>query len=220
MLGAPANSVDVVLFTRHGAQLAVLLVKNDRGHARERWSLPWKLVAESDTLDRVADQIVIRTAGARAEWLVQAGAFGDGLRHPERAILSVAYLGVMPQRADGPVAGRWFPARDMPAMAPRHRAVFEAALAQIRERVGRAPVAFRLLGATFTLSELQATYEMLIERRLHKASFRRALQAAHLVEATDEWRSEGRGRPAQLFRYAPGPRRGGRGGIRFEMPGD
>ena len=39
--------------------------------------------------------------------------------------------------------------------------------------------------------------------------------AAWLVEPTDEWRSEGRGRPAQLFRYAPKKRRGGRRGVRF-----
>ena len=51
----------------------------------------------------------------------------------------------------------------------------------------------------------------------HKASFRRALQAAFLVEPTEEWRSEGRGRPAQLFRYAPRRRRATRRGVRFDL---
>ena len=60
-------------------------------------------------------------------------------------------------------------------------------------------------------------YELLLGRRLHKASFRRALQAAWLVEPTDEWRSEGRGRPAQLFRYAPRRRRNQRRGVRFDL---
>jgi hypothetical protein len=43
------------------------------------------------------------------------------------------------------------------------------------------------------------------------------LQASYLVEPTDEWRSEGRGRPAQLFRYAPRKRRGARRGVRFDL---
>jgi hypothetical protein len=60
-------------------------------------------------------------------------------------------------------------------------------------------------------------YELLLGKRLHKASFRRALQAAWLVEPTDEWRSEGRGRPAQLYRYAPKKRRKGRRGVRFDL---
>jgi hypothetical protein len=76
-----------------------------------------------------------------------------------------------------------------------------------------------LLPTTFTLTELQAMYELLLGRRLHKASFRRALQGAWLVEPTEEWRSEGRGRPAQLFRYAPRRRRSARRGVRFELLG-
>jgi hypothetical protein len=132
----------------------------------------------------------------------------------------VAYVGVTPLRAPGPPAGaQWFPADDLPPMATRHRAIVRAALVRLREHMDRAPVAFRLLGAAFTLSELQEMYELLLGRRLHKASFRRTLQAAFLVEPTDEWRSEGRGRPAQLFRYAPRRRRGTRGGVRFELLG-
>ena len=128
----------------------------------------------------------------RAGWLAQAGAFGGALRHPGRAELSVAYVGVTPLRAtDPPDGARWFPAGTLPPLAPRHRAIVEAALRQLRERMDRAPIAFRLLGRTFTLSDLQAVYELLLGRRLHKASFRRALQAAFLVVPTDEWRSEG-----------------------------
>ena len=89
----------------------------------------------------------------------------------------------------------------------------------MRARVDQQPIAFRLLPAAFTLSELQAVYELLLGRRLHKASFRRSLHASALVEATDEWRSEGRGRPAQLFRYAPPRRRRQRRGIRFDLLG-
>ncbi len=79
------------------------------------------------------------------------------------------------------------------------------------------PVAFRLLPSTFTLTELQQIYEMLLGNRLHKASFRRALQSASLVEPTDEWRSEGRGRPAQLYRFSPRKRPRSRRGVRFDF---
>jgi 8-oxo-dGTP diphosphatase len=152
--------------------------------------------------------------------MAQAGAFADGRRHPGGASLSVAYVAVTPHRDDKPPArSKWFDAGDLPPLAPRHRSIVDAALAQLREKMDRAPVAFRLLGATFTLSDLQSVYELLLGRRLHKASFRRALTAAFLVEPTDEWRSEGRGRPAQLFRYAPRKRRGTRAGPRFDALG-
>jgi 8-oxo-dGTP diphosphatase len=220
MRGAPINSVDIVLCTPHGRELAVLLVPDESRRAAERWSLPWTRVAATGTPDLTAARTVLRAAGARAGWLAQAGAFGGTVRHPGGAELSVAYVGVTPARVTAaPRGARWFPAGTLPALAPRHRAIIEAALVQLRERMDRAPVAFRLLGPTFTLSDLQAIYELLLGRKLHKASFRRALQAAFLVVPTDEWRSEGRGRPAQLFRYAPRHRRGGRGGVRFDLLG-
>ena len=220
MRGAPDNSIDIVLCTPNGRRLAVLLVRDEGKRAREKWCLPWATANEDETLDHAAARIAQRAAGARAAWMAQAGAFADGRRHPGGAALSVAYVGVTPRRDDAlPPRTRWFDADDLPALAPRHRGMVVAALTQLRERLDRAPVAFRLLGATFTLSDLQAVYELLLRRRLHKASFRRALTAAFLVEPTDEWRSEGRGRPAQLFRYAPRKRRGGRGGPRFDMLG-
>ena len=61
----------------------------------------------------------------------------------------------------------------------------------MRARVDQHPVAFGLLPPTFTLSELQSVYELLLGRRLHKASFRRSLHASSLVEATDEMAQRG-----------------------------
>jgi 8-oxo-dGTP diphosphatase len=107
--------------------------------------------------------------------------------------------------------------RDLPPLSPRQRAIVEAAMRTMQGRLDQAPIAFRLLPATFTLSDLQQMYELLLGKRLHKASFRRALQAALLAEPTDEWRSEGRGRPAQLFRYAPKKRRRPHRGVRFDF---
>ena len=93
----------------------------------------------------------------------------------------------------------------------------EGATKTLQSSLDQAPIAFRLLPATFTLSELQQMYELLLGKRLHKASFRRALQAAWLVEPMDEWRSEGRGRPAQLFQYLPKKKRRLHRGVRFDF---
>jgi 8-oxo-dGTP diphosphatase len=112
---------------------------------------------------------------------------------------------------------QWFALTELPALSPRQRAIVDGVTRAVRARTDQSPLAFRLLPATFTLSDLQSVYELLLGRGLHKASFRRALLAAFLVEPTDEWRSEGRGRPAQLFRYAPRRRRSARRGVRFDL---
>jgi 8-oxo-dGTP diphosphatase len=213
-------SVDVVLLTPHGKQLAVLLTRAD-ARARERWALPFEVARPEEGLDAAADRLARAVLSTAPSWMQQIGAFGDGRRHPSEVELSVGYVGLVPLGSPAPVGGAaaWFPVTELPAVAPRQRAIVDAALDTMRDRLDQAPIAFRLLPGTFTLSELQSMYELLLGRRLHKASFRRALQGAWLVEPTEEWRSEGRGRPAQLFRYAPRRRRATRRGVRFELLG-
>ncbi|MEP6992468.1 MAG: NUDIX domain-containing protein [bacterium] len=210
-------AVDVVILSPRSDALAILLVRSPTG-ARERWSLPWDTPQTGEGLEDAAARISRQVLGTTPTFFEQVGALSDGRRHPGDAEVSVGIAALSPavDSALGTDA-EWFPLSGLPALAPRHRTVVDRAAAVVRQRVDQSPLAFRLLPPTFTLSDLQAVYELLLDRRLHKASFRRALQASYLVEPTDEWRSEGRGRPAQLFRYAPKKRRGLRRGVRFDL---
>lgn len=209
-------SVDFVPLIAAGGDLLVRLhaVPGSRQRA-----LPSRPVAPGESLQAAAVKAV-RAAGApRAGWMEQVGAFGEELRHPEDAALSVAYVGAFPEPFDETDGTMWAPVAKLPPLAPRQRAMIEAAVETVRHRLDVAPVAFHFLPPEFTLSELQQVYETVLGRPLHKASFRRALNAAGLVAATSEWRSEGRGRPAQLFRYQPRKRRRAERGVRFELAG-
>jgi 8-oxo-dGTP diphosphatase len=209
-------SVDAVLITAMGNELAILLTRNSS--ERERWSLPWRIPQTSETFDTAATIVAQDALGESPTWIEQIGAFGEGKRHPSDADASVAYVALIPHETARAGGGHtWFQVSDLPPLAPRQRAMVEGASKTIQRSLDQAPIAFRLLPVTFTLSELQQMYELLLGKRLHKASFRRALQAAWLVEPMDEWRSEGRGRPAQLFRYSPKKRRRAHRGVRFDF---
>jgi 8-oxo-dGTP diphosphatase len=213
---AASFSVDLVLVTARGNALAVLLTRN--AGDRERWSLPWRIPQAVEGLDAAASKGGSEALGEAPAWMEQIGAFGDGKRHPSDVDVSVGYVGLVPHETASPRARHaWFQLAELPPLSPRQRAMIDAATRTIQSRLDQAPIAFRLLPATFTLSELQQMYELLLGKRLHKASFRRALQGAWLVEPTEEWRSEGRGRPAQLYRYLPKKRRRAHRGVRFDL---
>jgi 8-oxo-dGTP diphosphatase len=210
-------TIDVALLTPLDRHLAVLLVRTPEG-ALERWALPWGLPKLNDpTLEDAASRVARTALPASPTWLAQVGAFAER-RHAADVELSVAFTGTVPVgtlSAPGEMAA-WFPVGELPQLAPRQRAMVGSALELVRHRMDFAPIAFRMLPPTFTLSDLQRVYEILLGHRLHKASFRRTLEAASLLEATDEWRSQGRGRPAQLFRLAPKKKRRRRRGVRFD----
>ena len=213
----PHYSIDVVLLTAVHGQLAVLLSRSSEG--REKWTLPWEGARAGEPLEGAAARISKSVLGDEPGWREQIGAFGDGKRHPSDTEVSVAYAALVPMGTASPVGGAhaWFTLADLPALAPRQRLMLDGAVSLIRTRMDQSPVAFRLLPQMFTLTELQHMYELLLTKRLHKASFRRALQGAWLVEPTDEWRNEGRGRPAQLYRYSPRKRRPVQRGIRLDL---
>jgi hypothetical protein len=210
-------TIDLVLLTALKDQLAVLLCRTPE--EKEKWALPWDIPTSDGALDDAAGKIAANALGVTPGWMEQVCAFGDEKRHPSETEISVAFAGLVPAGTPPPVGGAyaWFPVGELPTLPPRHRAMLDSAVGMIRLRMDQSPVAFRLLPPTFTLGELQHMYELLLGKRLHKASFRRALQAAWLVEPTDEWRTEGRGRPAQLFRYAPRKRRPTQRGIRLDL---
>jgi hypothetical protein len=214
-------SVDIVILSPQAKTLAVLLARSADTRSRERWILPWDAPRGEESLADAGTRIARTALGVAPAAVDQVRAFGDNRRHPGDVEVSVGFVAFVPagHRQTDETAYAWFGLGELPALAPRHRAIIDAALETIRSRLDQSPVAFRLLPPTFTLSDLQSIYERLLGRRLHKASFRRALQAAYLVEPTDEWRSEGRGRPAQLFRYAPRKRRDNRRGVRFDLLG-
>ena len=210
-------AVDVVVLSPRAETLGVLLARSAPG-GRERWSLPWDAPMPGEAFEDAASRITEANLGSTPALLEQVGAFADARRHPGDADVSVGVVALTPPAELSSLASaEWFSLSALPPLAPRHRAIVDRATTVVRQRVDQSPLAFRLLPSTFTLSDLQGIYELLLGRRLHKASFRRALQASYLVEPTDEWRSEGRGRPAQLFRYAPRKRRGARRGVRFDL---
>ncbi|HEV8217006.1 MAG TPA: hypothetical protein VGP95_14260 [Gemmatimonadaceae bacterium] len=213
--------VELVLFTPSEGELGVLLRTAGDDRSRSRLTLPATTLDVTDTIDQSALDLAKDAAASAPAVLDQVGTFSAARQQTaDGPRITVVYFGLLPAGTAFRSPHAWVEVSEAPAsLSPRQRDAVDAALAALRARVDLQPIAFRLLPPAFTLSELQRIYELLLGRKLHKASFRRALHAASLVEATDEWRSEGRGRPAQLFRYAPPRRRRTRRGVRFDALG-
>ncbi len=202
-----ALDVELVLLAPRNGRLAVFVPADARG----RRALPAAPPRSGESLDAAAQRIGRTELGAAIAWLQQVGTRREG----SRAVVLYAGLVAQSETDDG----RWVNRERVGTISGAKRHVDDATKA-IGAWLDRTPVAFRLLPATFTLSELQEVYEILLGRTLHKASFRRALQSARLVTPTRAWRSEGRGRPAQLFRFAPRARKAARRGVRFDWLSD
>lgn len=203
----PAVAVDVILFTIHEGALRALLITRELPPFEGAWALPGGFVRVDESLDAAARRELEEEAGVTVRWLEQLYSFGDVDRDPERRVISVAYFALIDATKLDPHAGTdatgvgWFDVDDLPELGFDHAKMIAYAHERLRYKTEYAPVAFQLLPEAFTLSELQQTYEVVLGKALDKRNFRRKVHGLSILEPTGEERSEGRGRPAALYRF-------------------
>lgn len=79
-----------------------------------------------------------------------------------------------------------------------HAKIIAYAIERLRGKVEYTSIAFHLMPSLFTLTELQQVYEIILDKELLKANFRRKI--AGLVIETDQFTERAGHRPSRLFR--------------------
>lgn len=201
--GVVAVAVDVVTFTLddEGRLLVVLSPPRRREPYRGEWALPGRRVRDDEDLETAARAVLREFAGlGRPRHLEQLASFGAPERDPRGRVVSVSYLALLPQTAPLDVGATWTRVADVPPLAFDHEEILEVGVARLRARLAYSTIAYGLLPDAFTLSELQAVYEAVLDRPLDKRNFRRRVTTLGLVTEA-QGRRHGPHRPAQLYRF-------------------
>jgi 8-oxo-dGTP diphosphatase len=205
----PSVTVDIVILTVQEGELYVLLVKRDVAPYKNRWAIPGGFVRMKETLDDAARRELEEETAVTDVYLEQLYTFGEVDRDPRMRVITVAYYALIPGdeldiHASTDVRDvRWFPVYDRPKLAFDHDRIVEYALERIRNKIMYVPIAFQLLPETFTLTEIQNVYEVLLNAKLDKRNFRKKILSSELLKATRQMVRGGRHRPAALYRFAP-----------------
>ena len=185
-----------------GAGIPVFLaLRRPREPYQGGWALPGTLLRDGEDLEEAALRILADGPGLeRPRHLEQVGTFGAPGRDPRGRVVSVSYLALAPRPAEVRPTAAWWPVGEAPALAFDHREILGSAVQRLRAKLSYSNVAYGLLPDTFTLSELQAVYESVLDRALDKRNFRKKVQALGLVTESEGQR-RGPHRPAQLYRF-------------------
>lgn len=192
-----ALDLRIALFTIAGSTLYVALRREGAGH-----SLPRGLPERLESLDAAARRAVRAATQLQEQYLEQLYTFSSpGDDEPRVVVVSYLALicsGATPDQTDG-VA--W---SAVPVEAPLSESdsmVVDYALLRLRAKLGYTNIAFHLLPETFTLTELQSAYEIILDRELDKRNFRRRMIASGILTETSKKRRDGSHRPATLYRF-------------------
>jgi 8-oxo-dGTP diphosphatase len=205
--GGARVAVDVAVCTVRDATLHMLLARATGGPFAGAWALPGGLVRDAEPLDVAAARTLHDRTGLTDVYLEQLYTFGSPDRDPATRVVSVAYVGLIPDAGHFPVVPKdegadvaWCPVRRLPALAYDHADVVHAAVARLRAKLQYTNLVYTLLPPAFTVSELHAVYEAILGRRLDRRNFRKKILSTGLLAALDRVR-RGAHRPATLYRF-------------------
>ena len=212
----PLVTVDIAIFCIRQDELCVLLVqRNDAPEEPfpKHWALPGGFVdVEQDaSIEDCARRKLVEKTGVTTPYLEQLGSWGSADRDPRGWSVTNVYFALIAAEGEPVVAGgtpqRWFAVSNGALPRPLafdHDRLLDAAIKRLRDKVEYTVLPASLLPDSFTLPQLQRTFEIVLGRDLDKSAFRTRMLSAGVIEETGEFRPSLR-RPAALYRLADSP---------------
>jgi 8-oxo-dGTP diphosphatase len=196
--------VVVVLLTAQDGRLKVLCLRQEKGV----WALPKGTPGSSEKLITAVERVIKDQMGTSLDYIEQLYTFGNTIPRSGDRVIEVGYYGLIPAGSvEIPKSPEtdlwWYDTEELPNLIGDHASVVKVARERLRGKLAYTAVGFELLGAEFTLTQLQKLYETILDRPLDKRNFRRKIDNMGIVEPTGRiWRNP-RGRHAELWTFKP-----------------
>jgi 8-oxo-dGTP diphosphatase len=170
------------------------------------WALPGGFLEIDEDLERCARRELLEETGIQGVYLEQLYTFGAPERDPRERVISVTYLALtrsdalQPRAASDAREAAWFPITRLPELAFDHATIIDLARERLVAKLSYSTIAFQLLPESFTLSQLQTVYEILLDETLDKRNFRKGMLARNILRETGDFYRTGNHRPAKTYR--------------------
>lgn len=200
----PLVAAVVVIFAIIEDEIQVLLIQRTDDPAHGLWALPGGRWDGSESLDAAAARKLFEETGVRDLYLEQL--FTVSGLDPEQSAVVVAYFALVDSsrvrlRDGDEWPPSWRHVDRLPSLAFDNNRVIDQAMSRVRAKLEYTNIAYGLLPASFTIRELQTTYEAIMGQSMDRRNFRKRMLSTGIIESTGERRRDGAHRPALLYRF-------------------
>jgi len=201
----PYVTVDVLIFSIVGGDLSVLLIRRSSPPHQKMFAVPGVFVQMDESLDEAASRAISTKGGLSRIYLEQLYSFGRPDRDSRGRVVSVSYFALVPEDKitrdeGGEHVVRWFPVMKLPKLAFDHNQIVEMGIGRLRSKLAYSSIAVGLMPKSFSLSELQRTYELILGETIDKRNFRKKITSLDLLQETGREVGKRR-RPAVLYSF-------------------
>ena len=220
-------SVDNVIFGYHDKELKVLL---RRPFVVDKWTVTGGYIKRTESIEEAAHRIAFLRTGLKGLYLQQFRAFGNPKRVIDNGFtprqikeitgrvipgnswifdyfVSVGFYTltefsqVVYKKGIHEKDCRWWPVSKLPPMMFDHKLIISEALVALRLHIAHHPIGYELLPEKFTLPEIHALYEIILEKSLDDRNFAKRLMATGILTKLNETRHIGAHRSPFLYKF-------------------
>lgn len=219
-------SLDCVIFGFHENELKVLLLKLKK---LELWALPGGFIPTDQDMDAAAAEVLQRRTGLSAIFLQQFHTFGTLARNQpghgarlakheiipgeleawfNQRFISIGYYALVEySKVQEPKPDltsercEWIPLAELPKLMLDHEQIIAQAHQTLKKELQYQPIGLNLLPDEFTMPELQALYETILQRALDRRNFRRKMLAYDILVDTERRRMGSSHKAPILYRF-------------------
>lgn len=213
----PSIAVDIVIFTVKDAEeenyrklpekeLKVLMVKRKEYPFKGYWALPGGFLDIRKTLEETAEIKLKEKINVEEIYIEQLYTWSDVDRDPRTRVISVSYIALIDSETLSAKAGRqieevkWISVKKIKdyKIGFDHEKLIEYGKERLKNKIEHTDIVFNLMPEYFTLTELQKVYEIILDKPLLMANFRRKVKDK--VIQTEMERTGAGHRKAKLFK--------------------
>lgn len=204
---APLCTVDMAIFAVEEKELKVLLIRRTEHPQKDRWALPGGFcdLVKDATIDDTAYRKLMEKTGIASPYLEQVESIGNFKRDPRGWSITLLYFALIDfgklHQGSEKEETQWLSLDKALSLelAFDHDLLLRKAINRLRHKTRYSALPISLMPDSFTLTELQNMFELILGTNLQKKSFRRRIEASGLLIETGEMRPTAR-RPAALFK--------------------
>ena len=199
-------AVDCIIFGFDKENLKILLIKRNFEPEKGQWSLIGGFLKKDENLDEAAVRVLHTLTGLHDIYMEQLYAYSKVDRDPAERTISVAYFALIDidsHQFEGVQleSARWFDLTEAPPLIFDHDEMVQKAVSRLRRRALSKPIGFELLPEKFTMRQLQALYESILDKKLDKRNFVNKIHSLDVLVKLDEKDMTVARKGAYLYRF-------------------
>lgn len=222
----PGLSVDCVLFGFDNNELKILLLKLK---SIEKWALPGGFVEKDKDVGAEAHSVLKKRIGLENIFLKQFYLFGNVGRNDnshiqllikdkiisedlqewfQQRFVTVGYYALVEYSKVKETtvdfiseSCEWHSIKSLPELIIDHKNIILRAHQALKKDLNTEPIGLNLLPKQFTMPELQALYETVLEKKLDRRNFSRKMLNYNILIATDQRRVGVRHKAPTLYEF-------------------